>query len=84
MGRKVVEDLGGVDGRETVVRRHCMRKEFSFNKRVEKKKENCTKKDLEQVLFCLNLSILIIIFPFSFFEWLYVKKLEQEEKENIN
>jgi hypothetical protein len=30
------EELGGAEGRETVIRIYCMRKESIFNKRMEK------------------------------------------------
>lgn len=34
-GRGYGEELGGVEGRETIIRLHCMRKETTFNKRGE-------------------------------------------------
>lgn len=68
MGGTVVKELGRVERRATAVREYCMRKEFIFNKTMKKMKA-VLKKISENVLFCLDLSILVIIFAIFIFKY---------------
>lgn len=68
MGGTVADELGRVERRETAVSLFCMRKEFIFNK-VMKKNKAVLKKNSENALFCLDLSILVIFFVIFTFKY---------------
>lgn len=36
MGGEVEREPGGVQGKETLIRLYCVKKEFMFNKKIEK------------------------------------------------
>lgn len=57
-GRRCEEKLGRVEGRETIFRIYCTKKESIFNK-INCKKKNKIKKSLSQLSFNVLLGILM-------------------------